>query len=250
MSSTINVRPTLIERYTYNPNIYKTHPQAQISLYSGADISMLDYIFVEMRKFVSHPSYAKVTVTENFQYDKVFKLPKPNCCPSSFRKAKTTISEFLVPIRTFNVCPNDCVIFRNDLKDATMCPKCSEQCFVSGRPKKVVKYLPLKPPIARMCQDENLIKIMQLHCARKGDGFLRDIWDTNQWKEEWFGRNGEFGGNDGVALDFCTDGINPMKTMQLVYSVWPLMISVLNLPISRRKSIGGIMVVGLIPGNG
>ena len=51
-------------------------------------------------------------------------------------------------------------------------------------------------------------------------------------------------------MSFCSDGVNPLKTMHLVYSMWPLMVSILNFPVALRKSVGGILLVGVIPGNG
>jgi len=64
-------------------------------------------------------------------------------------------------------------------------------------------------------------------------------------------KNGEFGGYDmGLGLMFCTDGVCPHKTIHNNYSMWPLMMSSLNFPPSFRKSVGGIMLLGIIPGNG
>ena len=65
-----------------------------------------------MRKFLSHPCHTKVSVTENFRCDKLYKLPKPNNACGSYEEAKNIIKEFLIPLQKYDVCPKDCVIFR------------------------------------------------------------------------------------------------------------------------------------------
>ena len=75
--------------------------------------------------------------------------------------------------------------------------------------------------------------------------------DTPRWKDDWFGPGGEFDEQQsGCVLNFCTDGVNPFKSLKTVYSMWPMMLSVLNFPVAFRKSVGGIMLLGIIPGNG
>jgi hypothetical protein len=113
------------------------------------------------------------------------------------------------------------------------------------KPAKVYKYMPITHRIARLFQDENLVKIIQLHCTRSDDGVLRDLWDTERWKK-WYDCDGEFGGDKrGVTLSFCTDGVNPFKAMHLIKSIWPLMITVMNFPIALRKSCAGILLLGM-----
>ena len=237
---------------SYNPISYETNELALLNLYAGSEISVLDYIFIEFRKFVSHPSYAKRSVTENFRSDKEFKLPKPDLCPSSFDNAKGLVKDFLVPIQTYDVCQNDCVVFRKSLEHSTFCPKCNLSRFKSdGKPRKIFKYLPLSPRLARIYQNENLVALLQSHVSRPDDGYLHDILDTPRWKNDWFGSDEEFDGlMPGSVLNFCTDGVNPFKAINTVYSMWPMMVSLLNFPISFRKSVGGILLLGIIPGNG
>ena len=234
----------------FDPDLYDSHPAAKTSLYKNSEISVLDYIFVEFRKFVSHPGYAKTTVSETFRTDSLLKLPKPNHCPKDFSSGKHLIKDFLVPIITYHVCSNDCVIFTGEISSCETCPKCGENRYKNGKPVKVFKYLPLTPRIARMYQNENLVRLLQAHSTRNKDGIMKDILDTDRWKKSWFGPNGEFNDKTGCVLNFCTDGVNPYKTMHLTYSMWPMMMSVLNFPISFRKSVGGILLLGIIPGNG
>ena len=105
-----------LEGYEYPESMYQTHWAANTPLYGEARITVLDYIFLEMLKFTSHPSYAKETVTENCRQDKHHKLPLDNKCPLSFTSAKNMIKDFLVPLESYDVCPKDCVIYRKDLE--------------------------------------------------------------------------------------------------------------------------------------
>ena len=101
----------------FYPALYENHPSATVPLYKGASISKLDHIFIEFRKFVSHPSSSKVAVTESLRSDKYLKLPKPNESCETFTEAKNNIKEFLVPLTTYHVCVNDCVIFTGEYAD-------------------------------------------------------------------------------------------------------------------------------------
>ena len=149
------------------------------------------------------------------------------------------------------MCPKDCVIFRGELKEDQQCPDCSSFRFTNGKPKKIFKYFPIGPTIGRLYQDENLIKIWHAHSCRPEGGFIKDIWDTNGWKNDWFGSSTiKKGHSNGCVLIFCSDGVNPYKIMHVVYSIRPIMLSLLNFPIPLRKSVGGILLVGIVAGNG
>ena len=105
-------------------------------------------------------------------------------------------------------------------------------------------YMPLKPRLGRLFQTVNLIQLLHEHCTREDDGVLRDLWDTDRWKR-WYSSTGEFEGDvNGICLGFCSDGVNPFKSMHCQYSMWPLMITVMNFPIALRKSIAGILLLG------
>ena len=48
----------------------------------------------------------------------------------------------------------------------------------------------------------------------------------------------------------CTDGVNPFAHNKVTYSMWPIMLTLLNLPRKSRNRFGSIMLQGIIPGNG
>ena len=186
----------------YFPSLFEEH-HARIPLYGGAPITVLDYVFLDVRKFASHPCYTKVCVTENFRCDKLYKLPKPNNACGLYEETKSIIKEFLIRLQKYNVCPKDCVIFRGELKEDQQCPNCSSFRFTNGKQKKIFKYFPIGSRIGRLYQDENLIIILHAHSSRPERGFTKDIWDTNRWKNDWFGLSGIMKGDiNGCILSF------------------------------------------------
>ena len=60
-----------------------------------------------------------------------------------------------------------------------------------------------------------------------------------------------FGGDKrGISLAFCTDDVNPIAHNKVAYTMWPIMLTLLNLPRSMRKLFASIMLVGIVPSNG
>ena len=105
----------------YFPYLYETHWSSMTKLYDGAPISVLEYIYLEFRKFVAHPFHTKSAVTENFLTDKKYKLPQPNAVMTSFDNARSAIKDFLLPLKVYDDCRNDCVIFTGTLFNEKVC---------------------------------------------------------------------------------------------------------------------------------
>ena len=67
--------------------------------------------------------------------------------------------------------------------------------------------------------------------VEKRDGVITDIQQSDTWKNEWFGDDGEFGNQEnGVVLNICLDGVNPFTSQKIGYSLWPIELSILNFP--------------------
>ena len=47
-----------------------------------------------------------------------------------------------------------------------------------------------------------------------------------------------------------TDGVNPFSANKICYSMWPIMLTILNWPKVRRNHFENMMLVGIIPANG
>ena len=138
--------------------------------------------------------------------------------------------------------------------DLSNCPKCGSGCYQDGTKNKVaVKrfiYLPLGPRLLRIFGTANLSQLVQSHsCAVYIPlAGVDDIQHSVAWKDayEWI-----FGGDPrGISLAFCTDGVNPFKRDRIGYSMWPIMLTLLNLPRAICNSFSNVLLVGIVPPNG
>ena len=102
-------------------------------------------------------------------------LPHGNKLPSSYTEAYSIIEQLIVPVKQFDSCVNDCVVFKQCLEGSfenlTVCPKCSEPHFKkeSSIPRKVFKYIPLAPRLSRMFKNKKNSENLQAHtkvCSR------------------------------------------------------------------------------------
>ena len=77
-----------------------------------------------------------------------------------------------------------------------------------------------------------------------------DIHDSNSWKSA-YSKTGTFNGDSrGISLSLCTDGVNPFSHNKVAYSMWPIVMAILNLPRNIRLAFGNLLLVGIVPGNG
>lgn len=186
-------------------------------------------------------------------------MPKGNIVPR-FKTAKRLMSDrsmrpgwscsrslhsFLATV-LYDACPNDCVLFEGD---ETVCPHCSAARFDSlGRAVKVFRYMPIIPQLARLYASKHSAEWMRWAGQHKQseDGRVSDITESAGFRE--FVINSSFFDDiRNVVLTLCTDGINPWETG--TSSVWPLLLTVLNLPPDVRSRSECLILVGLIPGH-
>ena len=91
-----------------------------------------------------------------------------------------------------HACPNDCILFRNELKDASSCPTCGASRWKVNRRGtkkskgvhvKVMWYFPLIPRFKRMFQSSKIAKDLIWH-AQGGefDGKMHHPSDSPSWK--------------------------------------------------------------------
>ena len=91
---------------------------------------------------------------------------------------------------------------------------------------------------------------MQAHGLLSDSENTLDIHDAPVWKQA-FKPDGIFKGDPrGIGLSLCTDGVNPFSHQQVTYSMWPIMMTILNLPRHVRNSFSNILLLGIIPGSG
>ena len=66
------------------------------------------------------------------------RLPKGNTCPTSFNEAKKIACPLDLPHVRYHVCVNDCIIYRHEYAESTVCPKCGVSRYKKTKkaPKK------------------------------------------------------------------------------------------------------------------
>ena len=167
-------------------------------------------------------------------------LPLNNEMSLSMYEAKKTFSALGMEYQKIHACPNDCILYRNQYKDAIACPTCGKSRWKinseggkikKGVPVKVLWYFPPIPKFKRMFQSSETAKHLMWHAKDKEcDGKLRHPSDSSAWKlvdHMW----PDFASEPrNLRLALSTDGINPYKSMSSRHSCWPVILIIYNLP--------------------
>ena len=97
---------------------------------------------------------------------------------------------------------------------------------------------------------KNLAQLVQAHPGSTEVDRMYDIHDSPMWKDVFSPQGTFLGVKRNISLGLCTDGVNPFSHHHISYSMWPIMLSILNFPQHLRLDFGNILLVGIIPGNG
>ena len=233
--------------------------KANLPLFEGSSVTVLQALCGYLAWFTEHPGMSKSSLSDLLRLHHEQILPSGNSLPSSYDEAYAFIKPFLLPFVTYDACPNDCVLFRKtdryDYTALTNCPICNGKRFRTARnPARKFYYYPLGPRWKRMFGNATVAEVLQSHdVAHKdhpGDQCVDDIIGSPLWKKV-YGDGGFFEGERrGICVQLSTDGVNPFSSNKVIYSMWPIMLTVLNLPKRIRNLFSNMMLVGIIPGNG
>ncbi|XP_042387699.1 uncharacterized protein LOC121979772 [Zingiber officinale] len=142
--------------------------------------------------------------------------------PSSFYEAKKITEDLGFTYHTWDVCPNDCMIFRGEDSKLKECEVCESPRYKPGE--------------------------------RTDDGVLRHPADSQVWKS-FDNKYSSFASDcRNIRLGLATDGFNPFRTMNISHSTWPVMLIPYNLPpwlcMKQSNIILSVLVDGpKAPGN-
>lgn len=115
--------------------------------------------------------------------------------------------------------------------------------------QKVVRHFPLKKRIRRLFMSSNTAPLMSWHVdGRIKDGLMRHPADAPAWKHfdakyEWFSKEAR-----NIRFGLATDGFNPFRTMNLSYSIWPIVLIPYNLPAESCMKENNFILSVIIPG--
>ena len=167
-------------------------------------------------------------------------LPLNNELPLSMYEAKKTLNSLGMEYEKIHACPNDCVLYRKELKDASLCPTCGTSRWKTdntgtkrrkGVPAKVMWYFPPIPRFRRMFQSSKIAKELIWHAEESNfDGRMRHPSDSPSWKQvdhRW----PEFSSEPrNLRFAISADGINPHSSFNSKHSCWPILMVIYNLP--------------------
>lgn len=109
--------------------------------------------------------------------------------------------------------------------------------------------MPVGPRLARWYGTSELCKLLYSK-PYVANGKIGDFTDGDQYKS-WYEEGNIFSNSEEaetVPLALFCDGLNPNRSMATQKSMWPLILTWLNLPIHVRTLLGPMMLVGIIPG--
>ncbi|RVW11754.1 hypothetical protein CK203_089799 [Vitis vinifera] len=119
-------------------------------------------------------------------------LPVNYEMPLSMYEAKKTLNALGMEYKKIHACPNDCILYSNELNDASSCPTCGTSRWKVNKagarnskriPAKVLWYFPPIPRFKRMFQSPKIVKDLKWHAkGRENNGKLRHPVDSPTWQ--------------------------------------------------------------------
>ena len=186
----------------------------------------------------------------------------PQCqFPKSYDEAKKYLRELGIAYESIHVCKNNCVLFRKsevfdtDYVNLEACPVCDESRWEGGEsgrrvPHKVLRHFPLIPRLKRMFAMKRTAEEAQWHKVGRKPvaNEMSHPADGEAWKD--FDRKYQSFAADArnLRLSLATDGFNPFGNMSTQYSMWPVLVTPLNLPPWECVNSANCFMSLLIPG--
>ncbi|CAK8543900.1 unnamed protein product [Lathyrus sativus] len=242
---------------------YKLVNEAKQELYPGCEsFSTLSFI-IRLYLLKCLHGWSNASFTSFLELLKEA-IPELNI-PKSFNKTKAMISDLGLDYKKIHACPNDCMLYWKEHENDNSCNICkasrwkefpqvesesSEHAKYDHKvPAKVLRHFPLIPRFQRLFMCSKTAKEMRWHEEeRSKDGKLRHPADGQAWRD--FDRlHHDFASEPrNIRLGLSSDGFNPLRTMSLSHSTWPVMMVVYNYPPWLSMKSEYTMLSLLIPG--
>ncbi|KAK3735529.1 hypothetical protein QZH41_010032 [Actinostola sp. cb2023] len=234
-----------------NVSLYSSG-SADLPLYNGSSVTVLQSLAGYFAWFTEFPAVSKSALSSMLALNKNL-MPSPNNLPASYEEAMKFMKPFLLPLVVYDVCLNDCIVYRKteryDYSKLESCPVCGAKRYSSDRkPVRKFEYYPLIPRWKRMYGSATIAEVLQSHAnSTRSHDHMKDVHDSPSW-EHAYSDSGFSGGDPrALLLQFSSDGVNPFSSNKVSYSMWPIMITNLNLPRHIRSFFGNLMLVSIIP---
>ena len=229
------------------------------------DLSLLNYHFwlifnLKARNGVSDKGFSEIL---KFMGE-TFSEYRDNI-PKTIYECKKVLRLLGMGYEKIHVCPQVCILYRNEFADSTSCPKCKTsrwkkrnnyvETFKKVVPAKVLGYIPPILRFNRLFSNSKHAKSLLWHDKERiKDGKLRHPADSPAWHkvDDMWPMIREDARN--LRLGLSTDGINPHGLQSSNYSCWPVILVIYNLPpwltMKRRFTMLTLLISGpKQPGN-
>lgn len=208
---------------------------AQRSLYPGCKTSVLSAV-VKLLHLKVLGKWSNKSFTMLLEFIKSI-LPEGDILPSSLHGARKFLVEIGLGYEEIHACKNSCVLFWREHEKEDVCPICktSRWSSIDGSkrvPHKKLRYFPLKPRLQRLFMCSKTAAKMRWHKEKRVEekGISRHPADSLAWNHF----NNEFPDFDkdsrNVRLGMASDGFTPWSNMGNSHSMWPVIVTVYNLP--------------------
>jgi hypothetical protein len=175
--------------------------------------------------------------------------------PKSYDECKKYLRDLGLGVENIHVCKNNCVLFRKRYADLNVYPICKQSRWEDGTgtkriPHKVLRHFPLVSRLKRIFGNKNSSEQTQWHkkVRKTVDNVMSHPADGEAWKE-FDRREPEFADHPrNLRLALATDGFNPFGNISTQYSMWPVLLTSLNLPPWECVNPANCFMSLLIPG--
>ncbi|KAM0070264.1 putative Transposase-associated domain-containing protein [Helianthus debilis subsp. tardiflorus] len=161
-------------------------------------------------------------------------MPVGNKLPENFYYTKKSLEKLFLPKERIDVCKNHCMLFYKQDMTLTQCKWCGESRYKSGQnkvPHLVMTYMPIGPRLKMLYMSTKTAKNMTWHHDHKTkEGSMAHPSDGKAWKHFDSVNPGFANEIRNVRLGLCTDGFNPNNSNSNPCSLWPVFLTIYNLP--------------------
>ncbi|XP_074352837.1 uncharacterized protein LOC141691989 [Apium graveolens] len=184
-------------------------------------------------------------------------LPKKHTLPITYYEIKKMVKKLKLDYEKIDVCENDCMLFYGNDSKKIVCDVCNRSRYKDNKekngkniPRKILRYFPFIHHLQRLFMSNHTAKYMTWYKNREvKKGKLSHPADGDEWKifdMKYPSFAKEF---RNVRLGLSSDGFNPFgNSGNNVYTLWPIVVVVFNLPPSMCMKRPFMFMTLLIPG--
>ena len=152
----------------------------------------------------------------------------------------------------YDCCANSYPAYTEDT-DATKCPRCDADRYHPGgkTPRATFDYMPLIHRLRLQLSSARRAQILTEYLAACAKEYSEKNVLTDIWNGRLIGHLRARGlpeNPGGIVFAFHTDGVKLFKTRS-AFHVWPLILTIANLPPQGRFKRENIILLGIMPGS-